>query len=230
MTEFRIATPPGRKDRALLVSLLIVSACGGSGADSTTVSVTTTVPGSATTRTTAPALEPWVWGVEEVDLGDGYVLGPCTGDANQFACFSEDGSVIGSAEHLTLPAETFDHLDDVDDPVESIELIATDYVSTFTLDRQSTCPNLEFAAPAPASATIGGHPGLRYGFEEADGDRVVEKNVIYGVRKDDTIGLFTFSAIADGACLSNEGELTDPAVLDFLLPRLHQAMAVVESG
>ena len=77
---------------------------------------------------------------------------------------------------------------------------------------------------------VGGQPGLRYGFEEIEGDRVVEKNVIYGVRRDETIGLFTFSAIADGACLSNEGELTDPAVLDFLLPRLHQAMAVVESG
>ena len=83
--------------RALVAALLIVSACGGSGADSTTISVTTAVPGSATTTTTAPVLAPWVWGVEEVDLGDGYVLGPCSGDADEFACFSKDGSVIGTA-------------------------------------------------------------------------------------------------------------------------------------
>jgi len=163
-------------------------------------------------------------------MGDGYVLGPCSGDADQFACISRNGSVIGSAEHLALPADNFDLLDGVDDPAESIELIAADYVSTFTADREATCPNLEFVPLAPTISTIGGREGLTYGFEELDGGRVVEKNVIYGVRGDETIDLFSFSAIAEGACLSNEGELADPAVLDFLLPRLDQAIAVVDSG
>jgi hypothetical protein len=218
------------RNRAAFLSVLIVTACGGGGTDSTTApEATTTVP-TATTTTSNPVLEPWVFGVDEVDLGDGYALGPCSGDADQFACISQEGSVIGSAEHLALPVDSFDLLDGVDDSAKSMELIAADYVSTFTSDRESTCPNLEFLALAPATATIGGRLGLRYGFEELDGDRVVEKNVIYGVRGDESVELFTFSAIADGACLSNEGELTDPAVLDFLLPRLDQAIASVHSG
>lgn len=161
-------------------------------------------------------------------MGDGYALGPCSGDADEIACISKDGSVIGSAEHLALPADTFDLLDGVDDPAESIALIAADYVATFTSDRQSTCPNLEFVALATTSSSVGGRPGIRYGFEEVDGDRVVEKNVVYGVRQDETIHLFTFTAIADGACISNEGELADPEVLDLLLSGLDRVMAVVD--
>jgi hypothetical protein len=59
---------------------------------------------------------------------------------------------------------------------------------------------------------------------------VVEKNMIYGVRVNESIDLYGFAAIAEGACLSNEGELTDPVTLDSVLPALDQAMAVVESG
>jgi hypothetical protein len=165
-----------------------------------------------------------------VELGDGYFLGPCEGDANQIACFTSDGTVIGSAEFLALSVADFDLLDGVDDPIESVELIAADYIATFLADRQSTCPNLEFSELAPVTVDVGGVPGLRYGFEEQDGALTVEKNVIYGVRVEDTIDLYSFAAITEGACLSNEGELTDPATLDSLLTALDQVMAAVESG
>jgi hypothetical protein len=218
--------------RAIFSTVLILAACGAGGTATTSNSEATTTAGPTTppTTTTISAIESWAWGVGEVDLGDGYALGPCSGDADQFACISRNGSVIGSAEHLAFPVDAFDFLDGVDDPAESIELIAADYVSTFTSDREATCPNLEFVSLVPTTSTIGGREGLRYGFEELDEERVVEKNVIYGVRGDETIDLFGFSAIAEGACLSNEGELTDPEVLDFLLPRLDQAIAVVDSG
>jgi hypothetical protein len=138
--------------------------------------------------------------------------------------------VIGSAEGLLLPAQSFEVLDGVDDPVESIEIIAADYLSTFAQDRQTTCPHLDFQELQPVDLNIAGDPGLRYGFEERDAGRVVEKNVIYGVRVEDSINLLAFSAIADGACLSNEGELTDPAVLETILVALDRAMAELESG
>jgi len=183
-----------------------------------------TVPATTDVQTS------WVWGIDEVDLGDGYFLGPCEGDADQIACVIKDDSVIGAAEHLPLSVESFDILDGVDDPVETIELIAVDYLATFLADRQTTCPHLEFRELAPTPVTIGTGPGLRYGFEELDGSDLVEKNLIYGVRQEQTIHLFSFSAIAEGACLSNEGELTDPALLDGLQPRLDEIMAGVESG
>ena len=165
-----------------------------------------------------------------MELSDGYTLGPCEGDANQMACIEKDGSVIGSAEHLTLPVGSFDVLDGVVDLVESIELIATDYLATFLADRQATCPHLEFRELDPTPVTIGDGAGLRYGFEELDGAAIVEKNLIYGVRQEETIHLFNFSAIAEGACLSNEGELADPATLDRLQPALDEVMSVVECG
>jgi hypothetical protein len=206
---------------------LFATACAASPTETTTTTVTTT---TVPTTNTSAVPERWVWGVDEVDLGDGYLLGQCEGDANQVACISKDGSVIGSAEHLEFPVDTFDLLGGVTDPVESVELIAADYVATFLADRQATCPHLVFRAVVPAPVAVSGAAGLRYGFEELDGTEVVEKNLIYGVRVDETIDLYGFAAIAKGACLTNEGELTDPVTLDRVLPVLDQAMAVVESG
>ena len=203
---------------------LFAIACAVSPGQSTTTSSISTIP-TATT-----AIDSWTWGVDEVDLGGGYLLGQCEGDANQVACITKDGSAIGSAEHLEFPVDTFVFLDGVTDPVASVELMAADYVATFLADRQATCPHLEFRALAPAPVAVGGAPGLRYGFEELDGTETVERNMIYGVRVDDTIDLYGFAAIAGGACLSNEGELTDPDTLDDMLPALDRAMAVVESG
>ena len=183
-----------------------------------------TVPTTTNVRTT------WVWGIDSVELGGGHSLGPCEGDADQIACITKDDAVVGSAEFLLLPVDSFDLLDGVVDPVESIELIAADYVATFQTDRQSTCPNLEFKELTPGAVSVGGLPGLRYGFEELDGVEIVERNLIYGVRIGENINLYSFAAIADGACLSNEGELSDPAILDALLPGLDRVMALVESG
>ena len=209
-----------------VVGLLTISSCEAvRGPVATTTTVSASPP--ATTTTVQPA---WTWGVEEVDLGRGYRLGPCEGDADQIACITKDGSIIGSAEAIVFPVESFDVIDGVDDPVESIELIAADYVSTFASDRQSSCPDLEFREIPSTQTTIGGLPGLRYGFQELDDSRVVEANVVYGVREDNTISLFNFAAIAEGACLGNEGELPDPAILDARLPVLDRAMASVESG
>ena len=210
--------------QALFVSLLIVLGCGGGGTTTSTSIATTTTTAETTT------LEPWAWGIDSVDLGEGYVLGPCEGDANQIACITIDGSVIGSAEHLALPVDSFDLLDGVEDPLESIELIAADYVATFMADRQSTCPNLEFKELTPMTVTVGRLPGFRYGFEELEGTRTVEKNVIYGARVEQSINLYSFAAIAEGACLSNEGELADPAIVDSLMTGLDRALALVESG
>ena len=131
---------------------MIAIACAASPAD------TTSHNGHRHHRrlTTTTAIETWVWGIDSVELGGGYSLGPCEGDADQIACITKDDVVVGSAEFLALPAESFDFLDGVVDPVESIELIAADYIATFQTDRQSTCPNLEFKTLAPVARHSGG--------------------------------------------------------------------------
>jgi hypothetical protein len=175
-------------------------------------------------------MAPWTWGVDTVEVGHGYRLGPCSGDADQFACISRDGSPVGSAELLTLPVDTFPALNGVDDPMESIDVVAADFLQTFADDRETTCPSLEFAGLDAVPVTVAAAPGLQFGFEERAGESVVEKVVQYGVRIRGDIHLFNVTAIAPGACLAPEGELTDPGVLDSILPGLDAALAVVKPG
>jgi hypothetical protein len=46
----------------------------------------------------------------------------------------------------------------------------------------------------------------------------------------ENINLYSFAAIAEVACLSNEGELADPAIVPTLMTGLDRALALVESG
>jgi hypothetical protein len=62
---------------------LFATACAASPAHTTTTTTTSNVP------TTTGVQTRWVWGVDEVNLGDGYVLGQCEGDANLIACFTK---------------------------------------------------------------------------------------------------------------------------------------------
>ena len=234
----RAAAGGGRTGRfgSLLIAcglLLVVEACAETANTTTAPVRPTSTTTTTTTTTTAPPPtipEHWVWGVDTVDLGDGYRLGPCSGDADQFACISRDGALLGAAERLALPVDTFPALAGVDDPVESIAVIAADFVTTFSADRQATCPDLAFIALEPAQVTVARTPGLRFGFEELDGEVVVERVVQYGARIGGNVTLFNFTAIAPGACLAAEGELTDPAVLDLIGPGLEAVVAVVEPG
>ncbi|MGH8928118.1 MAG: hypothetical protein ACRDWH_07185 [Acidimicrobiia bacterium] len=184
---------------------------------------------AACASTDAP--EPWVWGIDTVDLGGGYVIGPCEGDADQIACIvADDSVVVGAAERLVFPADTFEFLEGVDDPVESVELMAADYEAIFADDRQTTCPHLEYRALERVATTVSGEPGLRHGFEELDGERVVEKNLIHAVRIGDEIHIYGLTAISEEACVAAAGELTDPTILDLIAPSLADALAVVASG
>jgi hypothetical protein len=53
------------------------------------------------------------------------MLGPCEGDANQIACVTLDGVMMGGAEYFQVPVSDFDFLEGIDDPIESVERIAT---------------------------------------------------------------------------------------------------------
>lgn len=200
--------------------VLILASCAAPGATPPTATTNTT-------STTAAAARPWTWGVDTVNLGAAYTLGSCEGDADQIACIALDGTVVGSAEYFQLPVSNFDFLEGIENPIESIEAIAADYVATFEADRATTCPELGFESLGPDQVTIAGIPGLRYGFLQTNASKeAVEKNLIYGLRAADVVHIFGFSANAEGSCVGAEG--MTPEQLDTITPGLDQAMASVE--
>lgn len=175
--------------------------------------------------TTTPSV--WLWGVETVDLGEGYTLGPCEGDAVHISCIAVDGTVVGSAEYFQLPVSSFDFLQGIENPIESIEAIAADYAATFEADRAVTCPELAFEVLGPDPVTIAGMPGLRYGFQQTEPtEDVVEKNLLYGLRTAEFVHVFSFSANGEGSCVGADG--MTPEQLETIIPVLDQAIAVVE--
>jgi hypothetical protein len=167
----------------------------------------------------------WHWGIDTVDLGNAYAIGPCIGEADQFACITLNNTVVGSAERLSLPVSNFDFLADTDDPLVSIELIASDYLASFNVDRETTCPDLEFEQIGPDRLIVAGQPGLRFGFSQTKEGDVVEKNLVYGIRTRDTVHLFNLSATAEGSCVGVAGP--EPQVLDQLTPNFERAIATL---
>lgn len=169
----------------------------------------------------------WIWGIDTIDLGDGYTLGPCDGDADQIACIAFDGTVVGSAEYFRLPVSTFDLLAGIEDPIESIEAIASDYLATFKADRASSCPELGFESLGPDPVTISRMAGLRYGFLQTNSaQEAVERNLSYGLRAADVVHIFGFSGNAEGSCVGAEG--MTPEQVEAITPGLDRAVAAVD--
>ncbi|MGQ0848949.1 MAG: hypothetical protein ACT4OP_07505 [Actinomycetota bacterium] len=182
-------------------------ACGGGGA--------------------APADQPPLqWGTGSHEFSGGLALQGCEGGAEQVACFYQDGNWIGTAEHLKLAVPTLDFLDGVDDPVESVQLVEADYLTTFEADRTSTCPQLTFQRIPERAVTVAGSPGIAFGFSQTEGDRVVEKNLLYAVRVEFLVRIFNFPSLDSGSCVGNEGALS-PSQLDAISADLDGVMAEV---
>jgi hypothetical protein len=210
----------------LAAAVLLVAACAAAPTTSTMAGTTTTTIASTTTQaTTTTTGEPLDWtGDFSFDLGGGYALGPCEGDA-PIVCVSKDGWVIGTVEYITYDATTFDYLAGVEDPMESVALLASNYLDTFAADRTTSCPALRFAVIEPQPATVTGVPGVVFGFAEFDGEIEVERNLLFAARQVDLINLVNAGALDEGACVSAEGATLLPSDLEAIRPGLEAAIA-----
>jgi hypothetical protein len=208
-----------------VVTAAALLACGGTEA-STTTAPTTSAPAATTTL---PSPVDWS-GEFSADLGNDYTLTRCEEGDAPIVCVNLDGEPVGIIEYLILDVATLTFLDGVEDPIESIRLLADDFLENFETDRSSTCPHLTFVALEPEPGMVGGVDGLRFGFSETDGDVEVERNLLMAARSGEMVRLVNIAAVDAGACVSNEGQFLTPGQLAEVIEPLAAVIAVSTFG
>ncbi len=207
------------------MAALVLLACGG------TQTPTTAAPTTSNPAPTTSAPSPVDWSEDfSADLGNGYTLTRCEEGDAPIVCVNLDDGPVGIIEYLILDVATLTFLDGVEDPIESIRLLADDFLENFEMDRTSTCPHLAFVSLEQEPAVVGGVGGLSFGFSETDGDVEVERNVLIAARSGEVVRLVNIAAVEAGACVSNEGQFLTPGQLIDIIDPLAAAIAVSTFG
>ncbi|HEY3239982.1 MAG TPA: hypothetical protein VGL92_10490 [Acidimicrobiia bacterium] len=180
--------------------LLLVPACGGNDAAIPEPATTTTTTAASSEDTPEPPggslIVDWQAPALDVDLGGGFRVRHCEGDA-PLLCIERAGVPVGVVELLDFPAG--DH-----QPLE--ERIA-DLYRTTTEDRAKSCPpGYRFEGVPPEPASVAGGDGLRYGFTAtfADG-RPSEKTIAWMTERGDVVTVLSAAADEPDGCLPPEG-------------------------
>lgn len=173
---------------------------------------------------TAPIVASWEPGATPVDLGDGYSIGDCEGDMPSL-CVMADGANIGFLEWSTFPVPT-ELLDLTGENLDrALREFSAARVAENEQDRRDGCgADHEVRADAPGTMTIGGSPGLRYGFVTMTGETVVEYAVTWVTVRGDELLVVVAHAATPGSCMASELLSFPPDELGFLLPVLDRVM------
>lgn len=151
------------------------------------------------------ALSPIDWDRDFTPVtADGMTIESCDGDG-PFVCVSDadDGSYLGSVEHLSYPAPEIEDLRDLKAHIR-------EFYVTVTADRLEGCePGYRIRPRVIFNRAVAGGRGLSYGFDGIDADGTVVERT-YGVMalRDGTVHVVSAGAYDEGACLSNEGEFS----------------------
>jgi hypothetical protein len=136
----------------------------------------------------------------------------CEGDA-PILCVMDGDRVVGTVEYLQFPAEG----------ETDLRARAADYYDTFEEDRgHAYGDDHTFTAFEPRDVTVGGQPGLRYGFTVTASDGLVaERHVIYATVRGDSIHVVG----ASGYDMGTEFFDFVPTELQLFEPRLDALVA-----
>lgn len=162
----------------------------------------------------------WLDRPERIDLGDGWAIGACEGDA-PLLCVTDDGEHAGIVEFMAFPAAPGRY---PDDPATEAQLLAEadEFLQVMRDDRATTCADHEFVAADVATTSFGGGPGVRYGFELLDpAGRVVEQVVGHLAIREHGLVVMTANAMVDDGCIMDpEFPGFEPADLARFAPHL----------
>lgn len=221
--------PPRALSRALpLVVLLAVTGCAAgqspTAAPAPSAPVTTAPPA---TTAPAPTAVPVDWDDPvTTDLGNGWSLGPCDGDA-PLVCFSHDGQGRGTAEiaSFVLPDTLRDALESGRSPAQVLDLHAREYLDHFRDDRARGCgADYVFSADEPRAMTVDGLAAIKTAFTGgAAGGPTTERVVRWVALRDGHLVSVVLHATADGACAPGLGSDAAPADLVELEPLIDAA-------
>lgn len=222
---------------ALVLLATVLAACAdgsaGSDGDEEGVAASTTRPQPVETTIPVPSVA-FRNDVPPVDLGDGWTVQSCEGDA-PLLCVSRNGSPAGIIELAVFPVSSFaiggfqDAVAEGDDR-KALGFLATDFVRTFRADRSEACGVDYEIEPTPTEdATVLGQPGIRYGYRAERNGALVEIQANHGTIVEGDVVLVNAPAYAAGpeGCVPPEGEFS-PEGLDDFLPRLRALVATAE--
>lgn len=216
-----------RRLRVGVVAILVLfSACGGNGSSGGTA--------APTTSTSAPGAVAGLdfVGGSEVELGDGWTVVPCEGGPPLFCVRdrAQDGTQA-VIELISVATDSYPavkrSLDSGGTPADALTAQAAEYHRVFEADRASGCgPGYRVEAIGPEDVTVGGQPGVLYGFDGYEAARNVERNLHFATIRGATLHIVTVTAVDDDTCM-DDGALAEFTVAEItdLYPRLVQMVA-----
>lgn len=196
---------------------------------STVASPTTVAPASTPPTTDAAAsVIDWDDPSVVVDLGEGWTIGACEGEA-PFLCVERDGNIVGGLEAISYPVDSFDALDPAAAPAENLDTFVAEFHEAMSTDRASGCgADYGFESIGPDPFVLGGHEAIGYGFAGtlADGSPS-ELNLQYATIVGDTIVSVVAIAYDEGGCPGRDDLSTwDSATLSEFRSRMEQVLEV----
>jgi hypothetical protein len=179
-------------------------------------------PGLEETPPPAGPVLDWDDPTGEADLGDGWMLVDCLGDAPLW-CFELDGELRGSREFGRLPDD--DRLTGAEHDEgrrEALRALVRDFGEWLTEDRALGCPGHTVELAAIRDVTVAGAPGVVRVHTMRDGSgTVVESSLAVHVADGADHVLFSVNANEEDACVATETALElRPAELDALAERI----------
>ena len=198
-----------------VAGLLAAPACGGDddAASGTTTSTTTTTEVAAH----APAVD-WRDVDDPVDLGDGWGLEPCEGDA-PIVCITRGGERAGLVELLSFPVDTLPEVAEAlaaGDEAAALDAHAEAYLRDIGDDRRRGCPDgYRFQPGKPRHVTTADGQAITYRFSGtfADG-RASEQTIQYAGIRDGSLVIINVAGYEPDSCPSSEGQELSSSEVD----------------
>lgn len=174
---------------------------------------------------TSPIVADWDPAAEPVVLPAGHTIRHCVGDRPALCVWKGD-TELGLLEALRFPAPAELDGEDGEALDTAMRAFAAARVADVASDRADGCgPDHEVVADAPASVTVAGGPGLRYGFTTVVGGTVVEHVVTWATLRNGDLHLLVASAVTRDGCMADGLLSFAPDVLTPLLPVLDRVAA-----
>lgn len=135
------------------------------------------------------------------DLGDGWTIAACEGDA-PLLCVASNGDVAGTIESIRFPVASFAIVDPARDDLANLQAVAADFTSSLQADRLVGCgADYGFSALPVVPFSFGGVEGLSYGFVGTNSDgSESETNLQYAMIQGDELVLIAAIAYDQGGC------------------------------
>ncbi len=197
---------------AVALAFSLSTACGAAVADPTDGTQGDRPP------TSDALIVDWVDPSRALDVGDGWTVAACEGDA-PLLCVSRDGVVQGGVEASAYDLASIPNIDPEDDVDAQLRALVEGFTEAIGSDRAEGCgPDYVFEPIAPTPFVLANLPGTAYGFVGTMPDgRPSELNLQYATIVEDQIVTIVAIAYDEGGCPGRDdlGGFTSATLAEF---------------